>query len=88
MKKIKSYDDLTSIGKIKRRSAALANPDKTSSRISNIVARATTDNPVSVLYLSKCSEFARHCLMLGASDEDAITATYKYIKQINGEPVG
>lgn len=88
MTKRKSYENLSTITKIKRRSAALADPKTTTNRISNIVARATTNNPVSVLYLSKCSQFAHHCLMLGASDEDAITATYKYIKQINGEPVG
>lgn len=88
MTKRKSYENLSPITKIKRRNAALADPKMTTDRISNIVSRATLNNPVSVLYLSKCSEFARHCLMLGASDEDAITATFKYIKQINGEPVG
>lgn len=88
MTKCKSYDDLSTITKIKRRNAALANTKTTNDRINNIVARATTNNPVSVLYLGKCSDFARHCLMLGASDEDAIGATFKYIQQINGHTVG
>jgi hypothetical protein len=88
MTKPKTYENLSSITKIKRRNAALADPKETTSRINNIVARATFNNPVSVLALGKCSEFARHCLMLGASDDDAIQATHKYIQQLNGVQVG
>lgn len=82
------YAELKTITKEKRRNAHLRQPDKTKERINDIVMRATTDNPVSVLQLSKCSEFARHCLMLGADDNDAIKATRTYIQQINGNPVG
>lgn len=82
------YAQLAPITKEKRRAHHLRNPERTTDRIGDIVMRATTDNPVSVLAFNKCADFARHCLMLGASDEDAIKATRTYIQQLNGNPVG
>lgn len=82
------YSELKTETKVRRRLNHQRNPDKTKERINDIVMRATTDNPVSVLELNKCAEFARHCLMLGASDDDAIKATRTYIQQLNGNPVG
>lgn len=56
-------------------------------RINQIAMRATFNNPVSILNLSKVTDFVRHCLMLGATDEDAEKATRKFINQIEGNPV-
>ncbi len=56
-------------------------------RINKIAMNATINNPVSVLNLSKVADFVGHCLALGASDDDAETATRKFIQQIEGNPV-
>lgn len=82
------YAELKTITKEKRRMNHLRNPDRTKDRIDEIVSLATFDNPVSVLDIQKCTNFARHCLMLGASDDDAVKATATYIQQLNGNPVG
>lgn len=82
------YGELKTITKEKRRNAHLRDPKKTRDRINDIVMRATMDNPVGVMDLQKCSDFARHCLMLGADDTDAVNAVRQHIKQLNGQPVG
>lgn len=88
MSKAKTYDQLSPITKIKHRNAHLADAKALNERINSIVMKATTDNPVSILNLTKCSDFVRRCLMLGASDIEATDATFKFIKQLNGEMVG
>ena len=82
------YAELKTITKEKRRNAALLDPKRTKDRIDDIVMRATMDNPVSILDFNKCTDFARHCLMLGASDQDAVEAVRKFIQQLNSNPVG
>ena len=83
-----AFRELHDQTKERRRNAALREPAKTKERINDIVMRATHDNPVSIMQLGKCTDFARHCLMLGASDNDAVEAVRKYIMQINSIPVG
>ena len=88
MKSPVPYSELKTETKLRRRTHHQRNPKQTNARIDSIVMNATFDNPVSVLDLGKCTDFARHCLMLGASDDDAIRAVTTYIKQLNGNPVG
>lgn len=57
-------------------------------RVNTIVMRATTDNPISILNISKACAFARHCLAQNATDEDATAAVRKFIQQIEGQAVG
>lgn len=52
-------------------------------RADRIASLATHDNPVSIMDLSKVSNFAKSCLDKGASDDDAVAATRMFIKQLN-----
>jgi hypothetical protein len=56
-------------------------------RAYRIASLATHDNPVSIMDLSKVSNFAKSCIAQGASDDDAVAATRKFIQQLNGNPV-
>ena len=57
-------------------------------RVDAIVMRATTDNPISILNISKATKFARHCLAQDATEEDVTAAVRKFIQQIEGQAVG
>jgi|GEM_PF-5912245 len=81
------YNDLKAETKERRRTRALREPAKTKERVNDIAMRATTNNPVSVLALGKVTDFVRHCIMLGADDNQAVEATRKFIEQLNGNPV-
>lgn len=82
-----AYQTLKKETRMRRQNNALKNKAATDDRVNQIAMRATTDNPVRVTNLGKVADFARHCLMLGASDDDAEQATRKFIKQIEGNPV-
>ena len=82
-----SYANLKEETRTRRRNKVLGNKAATDDRINKIAMRATTDNPVSVMNLGKVAEFVRHCLSLGATDDDAEQATRKFIRQIEGLPV-
>lgn len=82
-----TYSHLKAETRTRRQNKVTKNKPETNDRINKIAMRATTDNPVSVMNLTKVADFVRHCLMLGATDEDAEKATRKYIQQIEGNPV-
>lgn len=64
-----------------------SNKAATKAHAEKIAMRATTDNPVSLTNLTKIVVFATSCIEQGASDDDAIAATRKYIQQLEGYPV-
>ena len=82
-----TYQSLKDETRNRRRKKVLTNKTETDARINQIATRATTDNPVSVLNLAKVTDFVRHCLVLGATDDEAEAATRKFIQQIEGNPV-
>ena len=53
-----------------------------------IAMLATHDNPVSVMALGKVHAFAQSCIKQGATEQDAVDATRKFIQQLNGNSVG
>lgn len=82
-----TYSNLKAETRTRRQNKVIKNKPETDDRVNKIAMRATTDNPVSIMNLTKVAEFVRHCLILGASDEDAEQATRKFIQQIEGNPV-
>lgn len=82
-----TYANITNETRNRRRNKVLTKKTETDARINQIAMRAMTDNPVSVLNLAKVTDFVRHCLVLGATDDEAEAATRKFIQQIEGNPV-
>lgn len=59
-----------------------ANKPKISTAAYHIAQAATTDNPVSILHLSKVAEFAQTQVDSGTPEPEAIAATAVFIKTL------
>lgn len=59
-----------------------ANKPKISTTAYRIAQSATTDNPVSILHLSKVAEFAQTQVDSGTPEPEAIAATAVFIKTL------
>lgn len=69
------------------RTRRVAKNKQATEHINKIAMRATIDNAVSVMNLTKVVQFVQNCLEQGASDADAEAAARKYIQQLEGYPV-